>query len=163
MLHQWLDLFIYLFFHGWHSYNTVSQIISHMCEALSGSLIVWGLLWLLFNNQILVNVCYSMFKTKCWLFLKFLFKKALFLFPFHQGMEYLHAKGIPHGSLSSKCVSLHHRVCISVTPQVQSTRNLEASELTYLPPENMRRLWVRGEEIILCQRPTFAADVFSFG
>ena len=64
MRHQWLDFFIYLFFHGWHSYNTVSQIISHMCEALSGSLIVWGLLWLLFNNQILVNVCYSMFKTK---------------------------------------------------------------------------------------------------
>ena len=95
--------------------------------------------------------------------LLFLFRKALFLFFCHQGMEYLHAKGIPHGSLSSKCVSLHHRVCISLTPQVQSMRSLEASELMYLTPENVRKLWVQGEKIILCQRPTFAADVFSFG
>ena len=52
---------------------------------------------------------------------------------------------------------------VSLTPQVQSMRSLEASELTYLPPENVRKLWVQGEKIILCQRPTFAADVFSFG
>ena len=53
-----------------------------MCEALSGSLIVWGLLWLLFNNQILVNVCYSMFKKKRWLSWNFCLEKPCFHFPF---------------------------------------------------------------------------------
>ena len=59
-------------------------------------------------------------------------------------MEYLHAKGIPHGLLTSSSITLHHRVCISLAPP--HTRHahqyFQPHHLTYLPPECVRQLHV---------------------
>lgn len=80
-------------------------------------------------------------------------------------MEYLHAKGIPHGSLSTRCVNLHSRVCISITPHTRSVRNLKPDDLTSLPPECMRYLYLEedGRRMVLDSRPTFPEDIFAFG
>lgn len=59
-------------------------------------------------------------------------------------MEYLHAKGIPHGLLTSSSITLHHRVCISLAPP--HTRHahhyFHPHQITYLPPECVRQLHV---------------------
>ena len=61
-----------------------------------------------------------------------------------QGMAYLHARGIPHGLLSSSSVSLHFRVCISLAPQYSRSkaRQLQPCDIPYLPPECIRELHV---------------------
>ena len=61
-----------------------------------------------------------------------------FLFSF-QGMEHLHAKGIPHPLLTSQSVTLHFRACISMlTPGSASMGMLSSADLSYLSPEVMR-------------------------
>lgn len=63
------------------------------------------------------------------------------LLSFPQGLDYLHAKGIPHPLLTSQSVTLHYRVCISMlTPGSASMGVVNASDLTYLPPEVMRTI-----------------------
>ena len=59
-------------------------------------------------------------------------------------MEYLHAKGIPHGLLTSSSISLHCRVCISLAPPHtrHAHRYFTPNQLTYLPPECVRQLHV---------------------
>lgn len=67
---------------------------------------------------------------------------SLPLFPLLQGMEYLHARRIPHGLLSSSSISLHSRVCISLAPQYSRSkvRQLQPCDIPYLPPECIREL-----------------------
>lgn len=69
---------------------------------------------------------------------------SLYINVYVQGMEYLHAKGIPHGLLTSSSITLHHRVCISLAPP--HTRHahhfFHPHHLTYLPPECVRQLHV---------------------
>ena len=56
-----------------------------------------------------------------------------------QGMEYLHAKGISHPLLTSRAVTVHYRVCISMlTPCGASQGLLDADDVIYLPPEAAR-------------------------
>jgi hypothetical protein len=56
-----------------------------------------------------------------------------------QGMEYLHAKGISHPLLTSRAVTVHYRVCISMlTPCGASQGLLDADDVIYLPPEAVR-------------------------
>lgn len=56
-----------------------------------------------------------------------------------QGMEYLHAKGICHPLLTSRAVTVHYRVCISMlTPCGASQGLLDADDIIYLPPEAVR-------------------------
>ena len=56
-----------------------------------------------------------------------------------QGMEYLHAKGIPHPLLTSQSVTLHYRVCISMlSPGSASMGVVNPTDLAYLPPEVMK-------------------------
>lgn len=56
-----------------------------------------------------------------------------------QGMEYLHAKGISHPLLTSRAVTVHYRVCISMlTPCGASQGLLDADDIIYLPPEAVR-------------------------
>jgi len=59
-------------------------------------------------------------------------------------MAYLHARGIPHGLLSTSSVSLHYRVCISLAPQYSRSkaRQLQPCDIPYLPPECIRKLHV---------------------
>lgn len=59
-------------------------------------------------------------------------------------MEYLHDKGIPHGLLTTTCITLHCRVCISLAPphNRHAHRYFTADQLTYLPPECVRQLRV---------------------
>ena len=61
-----------------------------------------------------------------------------------QGMEYLHAKGILHGLLTSTSITLHHRVCISLAPPHtrHAHRYFHPHQLAYLPPECIRQLHV---------------------
>ena len=68
----------------------------------------------------------------------------LYLCVFLQGMTYLHARGIPHGLLSTSSVSLHYRVCISLAPQYSRSkaRQLQPCDIPYLPPECIRKLHV---------------------
>ena len=59
-------------------------------------------------------------------------------------MEYLHAKGISHGLLTSSSITLNCRVCISLAPPhtKHAHRYFTPQELTYLPPECIRQLHV---------------------
>ena len=73
------------------------------------------------------------FPVKFWCLI-FFFSSSFF-----QGMEYLHAKGIPHPLLTSQSVTLHFRACISMlTPGSASMGVLNSTDLSYLPPEVMK-------------------------
>ena len=81
-----------------------------------------------------------------------------------EGMEYLHAKGIPHGALSSKMITLHHRVCISLSLSKRSCRKLDYTDLVYLPHEEIRSVCYQStRQMILKTQPSFASDVFAYG
>ena len=64
-------------------------------------------------------------------------------------MEYLHAKGISHGLLTSTSITLHSRVCISLAPpnMRHAHRYFNPQQLAYLPPECVRQL-----HVVQCQR-----------
>ena len=59
-------------------------------------------------------------------------------------MEYLHAKGISHGLLTSTSITLHSRVCISLAPpnMRHAHHYFNPQQLSYLPPECVRQLHV---------------------
>ena len=64
-------------------------------------------------------------------------------------MEYLHAKGISHGLLTSTSITLHSRVCISLAPpnMRHTHRYFNPQQLSYLPPECVRQL-----QVVQCRR-----------
>lgn len=82
-----------------------------------------------------------------------------------QGMEYLHAKGITHPLLTTKCVSVHYRICISMLTPGAATGHVEPDELVYLPPEAMRTLYMEQGRLHRAKTSghTFEANIFSFG
>ena len=94
------------------------------------------------------------------------------------GVEYLHAKGINHPMLSSKSITLHYRVCISMLSHYgASSGYMESEDLIYLPPEAIRTVALpsttpKGLKKTSCSVPLIAnpertltpeANVYSFG
>lgn len=56
-----------------------------------------------------------------------------------QGMEYLHAKGISHPLLTSRAVTVHYRVCISMLKPCGASQGLlDADDIIYCPSETVR-------------------------
>ena len=92
-----------------------------------------------------------------------------------QGVDYLHAKGISHPLLTSKSVTLHYRVCISMLPHYSaSSGNVQSDDLVYLPPETIRTASLPSThrravsssvslEVDSSTLQTSEANVFSFG
>ncbi|XP_019852299.1 PREDICTED: kinase suppressor of Ras 1-like [Amphimedon queenslandica] len=81
-----------------------------------------------------------------------------------EGMEYLHAKGIQHGGLSSKLVTINHRVCISLSFHNTNNRQLEGCDLPYLTPEEIRSITqLSNGYLFLPTKPTPSTDIFAFG
>jgi serine/threonine protein kinase len=55
-------------------------------------------------------------------------------------MAYLHDRGIVHPLLTSSCISIHYRACISMLSPAFCSNSVEPSQLVYLPPEVIRTL-----------------------